>query len=746
VIDALSQRLWWLVSGAPDATPGNRLLLIALVACSLFATGQLLTMLATRWGDRNAMSKSFFLSVLVHLCLGLGWATIVDKFPPASPSLARETEQSVPIKGILTETEERLSQPEPGNTPIWQQPLSIPTPDLTRVERDASMAESPEFTRSELTAMEREASPERPTSLAPVPAPELLAVSTTATEPETTPEVSPTEPSPAPAEPAETPTPQAELVARADTGPVAAMPTRQMAHRTATADLFVDAVPTRASAQRAAPQPDELEFSIPLPLEQTPTVPRPVGATSDTIARKASPAAAPTAEPQLAASSASSGAVTDTPRFTRSFNTRSATGNVASSVARRDADHARFDGSRERLSSARQSLGSPLESDAQPTVIRPAPTDNRAPAAAADAATTYRLRRIERRREIALRNGGTEASEQAVEDALAWLARHQEAEGYWDADKHGGGQREVRNIDKDKPPGGTETDTGLTGLAILSFLGAGHTHEEGHYTDEVSRAIRWLIARQRSDGYLGGRATYYDQMYCHAIAAYALAEAYGMQHEADAMSGLRESVAKAVWYITQTQNADGGWRYRVGASDSDMSMFGWQLMALKSAQLAGVDVPDETRRGLIQFLRSRSRGSNGGLAGYKEDSKVTPAMTAEALFCKQMYGLKRSSPSSREAVEYLADHLPRLSQPDEYYWYYGTLAMFQYGGEPWQRWNQSLRDTLIRLQRTSGDHAGSWDPVGPWGSVGGRVYSTTFCVLSLEVYYRFLPLYQVGEE
>jgi len=89
-------------------------------------------------------------------------------------------------------------------------------------------------------------------------------------------------------------------------------------------------------------------------------------------------------------------------------------------------------------------------------------------------------------------------------------------------------------------------------------------------------------------------------------------------------------------------------------------------------------------------------------------------------------------------------HLPRLSQLNLYYWYYGTLAMYQYGGEPWRRWNVSLRDRLISEQRKLGNTAGSWDPKGPWGAYGGRVYSTALSALSLEVYYRFLPLYQMG--
>lgn len=121
-------------------------------------------------------------------------------------------------------------------------------------------------------------------------------------------------------------------------------------------------------------------------------------------------------------------------------------------------------------------------------------------------------------------------------------------------------------------------------------------------------------------------------------------------------------------------------------------------------------------------------------------------MTAEALFCKQMLGLRRENPQSQEAIEYLQARMPERRNEDIYYWYYGTLALYQYGGQPWREWNSSLRDTLVADQRTTGHAAGSWDPHAPWGAYGGRVFSTALSTLCLEVYYRFLPLYQIGDD
>ena len=175
-----------------------------------------------------------------------------------------------------------------------------------------------------------------------------------------------------------------------------------------------------------------------------------------------------------------------------------------------------------------------------------------------------------------------------------------------------------------------------------------------------------------------------------------------------------------------------------------MSVFGWQLMALKSAGIAGVVVPQSVGDGMVAFLKARSLGQNKGLAAYRPGEPVSASMTAEALFCKQMFKIRRTNSASIEAVDYLLQRLPKRSETNQYYWYYGTLAMYQYGGKPWRKWNEALRDLLVTGQITTGDTAGSWDPKGPWGPYGGRIYSTALNTLCLEVYYRFLPLYQMG--
>ena len=171
-----------------------------------------------------------------------------------------------------------------------------------------------------------------------------------------------------------------------------------------------------------------------------------------------------------------------------------------------------------------------------------------------------------------------------------------------------------------------------------------------------------------------------------------------------------------------------------------MSQFGWQLMALKSAGLAGIAIPESAWRGARGFLDSVSGGHHHGLAAYRPGEEFSRSMTAEALACRQFLGLSRESATSREAGDYLLGALPGEGEPNLYYWYYGSIAMYQLQGDHWKRWSEALQKTLLSTQRTSGPLAGSWDPNTRWDGYGGRVYSTSLATLCLEAHYRFLPL------
>jgi len=348
----------------------------------------------------------------------------------------------------------------------------------------------------------------------------------------------------------------------------------------------------------------------------------------------------------------------------------------------------------------------------------------------------YRLRVAPDRTRVAERLGATPQTEQAVRAALKWLAAAQEPDGRWDASKHGAG-REQFVANRNRLGAGIEADTGITGLALLALLASGHTHLEGPYRENVRLGLQYLLRTQAADGNLAGDATAYAKMYCHSMAAFALSEAYGMTND----QRLHQPVRRAVNYTIAAQDpSGGGWRYNPG-DPGDTSQCGWQLMALKSAELAGIPIPVRTRNGLIRYLRKAASGAHGGKSSYRPGERVSHAMTAEALVCWQFLGMPREHPASDEAGDFLLGELPGQGTANLYYWYYGTLGMYQLRGTHWQRWNEALQKTLVGSQRQTGPLAGSWDANTVWGSYGGRVYSTALATLCLEVYYRFLPLY-----
>lgn len=348
---------------------------------------------------------------------------------------------------------------------------------------------------------------------------------------------------------------------------------------------------------------------------------------------------------------------------------------------------------------------------------------------------SYRGRRAQDREQILLRNGGSRETEAAVQAALAWLAADQLPDGSWAIVSHGGGQ-EPRVLGHDRGGAGIGAENAVAALAVLAFLGNGHTQLDGPHRQTVQRGLAFLLCSQAPDGNLAGQARLFARMYCHGMASLAVSEAYAMTGD----PRLKPYVEQAIAYTIRAQHpGDGGWRYQPG-DPGDMSQFGWQLMALKSAELGGVPVPPATQEGMRRFLQSATSGPYGGLASYRPHGPPTASMTAEALACRMFLGLQPEQAAAQEAVQTLMRESPQDGPMNLYYWYYATLGLFQLQGPAWEIWNDQLQTRLLSAQETAGSAAGSWSPQTVWGGYGGRVYSTAMATLCLEVYYRYLPL------
>jgi len=322
--------------------------------------------------------------------------------------------------------------------------------------------------------------------------------------------------------------------------------------------------------------------------------------------------------------------------------------------------------------------------------------------------------------------GGSGLTQGAIGNALEWFTRHQEADGRWDVAKHGGKKGH---------------DVAGTALALLCYYGWGAKHNaDGQYREVVNKALTWLLGQMQPDGRFAGN------MYDQGIATIVLCEAFGLTKD----EKLREPATKAVAYIEKAQHPQtGGWRYKPG-DEGDMSVFGWQYLALRSAEMAGIPVAAQTWQRTEVWLKRVAGGQQGGLYGYQGPSGGGPAMTPSGMFCRQLAKVPPTDPRMLEGANYLKvtspfDSKRKQEAVDYYYLYYGTLALYQHQGPIWQAWNDRMKELLVPMQENQGDAAGSWPPNSrSHMQAGGRVASTAMGTLSLEVYYRLLPIYGFG--
>ncbi len=333
-------------------------------------------------------------------------------------------------------------------------------------------------------------------------------------------------------------------------------------------------------------------------------------------------------------------------------------------------------------------------------------------------------------------DGRTKDTERAVAAALSWLARHQGPDGSWSLSEF------VSRCKGQDPscvgkPCKVKSNPAATAMALLPFLAAGQTHQnKGPYQSTIKNGLYWLAANQKGNGDLsvGGQA----QMYSHALCAICLCEAFGMTRD----KTYGAAAQKAVYFIENAQHpTGGGWRY-APRQEGDTSVVGWQVMTLKSAQMAGLSVNSQTLEGAKRYLATCGNGA--GEFGYMADKGFTPPMSAVGLLCAQYLGAAKDDPVIQGGGAYLISHMPRDDRRNVYYWYYATQVLHNLQGPLWDGWNRSMRKILVDSQIKLGCAAGSWDPAkDPWGDEAGRVFQTSLSCLTLEVYYRYLPLYRV---
>ena len=336
--------------------------------------------------------------------------------------------------------------------------------------------------------------------------------------------------------------------------------------------------------------------------------------------------------------------------------------------------------------------------------------------------------RTGRAKEEALtQTGGDAQTEAAVAAALRFLAESQRNDGAWDPRASGAGV-ERAPLGTNRHGAGGRAETAITGLALLSLMGAGHTHQRGEYADQVYLGLAYLIQQQKPNGSLAGNASIYASTYSHGMAALAISEAAAITRDQSAIL----SAKRAIDYTQRMQHPQtGGWRYSQG-DQGDLSQLGWQAMVLDAGHRAEIPIQNRSVAGVQRFLSSVASGAHGGLASYRPGEAPSRTMTAEALATRLLIGDAVSAGEVSEAERYLLQQPPGVGQDNYYYWYYATLALHQVQDAAWHQWNEALKARLLATQRRDG----SWPSNTLWGGYGGTVYTTSMATLCLETYYR----------
>jgi len=334
----------------------------------------------------------------------------------------------------------------------------------------------------------------------------------------------------------------------------------------------------------------------------------------------------------------------------------------------------------------------------------------------------------------------------AIQKGLAWLADHQRDDGSWRG-KVGYKLNSGYNYEADTG------HVGVTALSLMAFLAGGHLPGRGEYGEVVESGLEFVLGACQDDGYITHEGT---RMYSHAFATLFLAEVYGMTRRED----VKRALQKAVDFIVDVQNDEGGWRYEPFAPESDMSIVVCQVLALRAARNIGIRVPKSTVDRAAEYVISSAiteatRGRHGilydevGAFHYQKGSMSRSSFPLTAAGVTALHGLGiYSDDAIRQGLDYLRRTMPEFNRDfgghrggHYFFWYghyYGVQAMYTAGTSGginyWRPYFVELRDEIVSMQREDGRWS---NDVGP-----GDAFGTAMAVLILEIPYRYLPIFQ----
>jgi len=313
----------------------------------------------------------------------------------------------------------------------------------------------------------------------------------------------------------------------------------------------------------------------------------------------------------------------------------------------------------------------------------------------------------------------TPGMDEAIASGLEALSRQQREDGSF------GGQRYGSNA-------------GITALACLAFMSDGSTPDRGPWSEPIRRGLEFILENVNETGLIAAE-TSHGPMYGHGFAALFLGEVYGMTlggPDAGQAERVHDALVRSVRLIVQTQNDEGGWRYNPVPHDADISVTICQIMALRAARNAGIEVPKETIDRAVEYVRACQNPDGGFSYQLTGGGSAWPRSAAgvASLFYAGIY----DDDAIDEGLAYLnRAALPGRTNAVSHYYYYGhyyaAQTMYLAGGEWWTTWWPAIRDELLEKQAPSG----LWVDSSP-----GPAYGTAMALIILQMPKRYLPIFQ----